>query len=101
MALHGSRGNVVATDWLGSFAPAYCSLGHSAADAGDIAPVRLAAADAVAAVMPGCSYIALLSRWRSSRQASCSPPVAVVELAIVGVAVAAAGPESGTRMLAD
>lgn len=67
---HGSRGCVAASDRPAPRSSlTYCGLVHSAADAGDRAPVRLAAAAAalaVAAVEPGESYIALLSRWRSS-----------------------------------
>ncbi len=71
--LRGSRGCVAAPDRLARrSSQTYCGLVHSAADAGDRAPVRLAAAAAVAAALavaavePGESYIALLSRWRSS-----------------------------------
>lgn len=78
--LRGSRGCVAAPDCLALRSSQTCGLVHSDADAGDRAPVRLAAAAAsaavaaaavaaalvVAAVEPGESYIALLSRWRSS-----------------------------------
>lgn len=69
--LRGSRDCVTAPD-LARRSSQTCGLAHSAADAGDRAPVRLAAAAAVAAALvvaavePGESYIALLSRWRSS-----------------------------------
>lgn len=74
--LRGSRGCVAAPDRLALRSSQTCGLVHSDADAGDRAPVRLAAAAVaaaavaaalvVAAVEPGESYIALLSRWRSS-----------------------------------
>lgn len=74
VVLRGSRGYVAAPDRLALRSSQTCGLVHSDADAGDRAPVRLAAAAVaavaaalvVAAVEPGESYIALLSRWRSS-----------------------------------
>lgn len=67
--LRGSRACLAAPDRLARRSSQICGLPHSVADAGDRVPVRLAAAAAalvVAAVEPGESYIALLSRWRSS-----------------------------------